>query len=471
MNLIGKNTDLSYIESSKLPRRIITFDFLRGLAIFAMTFMHTFEHLYDYTWVKEDSSKILSLPLPVLLIGLITFFFMSWNDFFLLISSTVNSYSISNKIKNNPARQILIKQVITGFGILLAGVFADNLGYWGYFGQSLLTGDWRNLRPLWERFFTMNTLQIIGWSMIINGIIQVLLLRKNGYKKFLRNMLVYAILIISVLVSTTFIHNWVDNMPWIVPENPPPSIYDNTKWPSQFFQAENASFKAWIMALLAGDLEPLFPYLATSFSGTMIGMTLAQEKPVRRLPLWGALGGLGMMGTGGILLWRGFFTLSNGRPAIGNYMLKAGGQICAIMLIFHLVEYKGKAAKFAKNPIVKYMRLWSMASLTIYCLQIFEILPRWVLSNMLRMFSHPINLLKSSIFGFGKEYLAILVALFCLVYFNAVVSIWAKFNFKFSFEWVIAKLASFGSKQSSHRLNIAYLMNNIEWLNYNNIKK
>ncbi len=449
------------------PKRLASLDFQRGLAIWCMTLMHTFEHLYDYTWVKEDPDKILDLPLPILIMGLTLGFFLSWHSYFLLISAIVNALSMTKRmmIPENTSK-ILRKQMITGVGILVAGVFADNLGYWGYFGQSILTGNWTNIRPLYELFFAMHTLQIIGWCLIINGTISYLLLRKMGYLKYIRNMIVYGILAIIVIVLSPFIHNFVDNLAWITPENPPPSMTDNTKWPSVYFQAENASFKAWICAILAGDLEPLFPYLATSFVGSMIGLTLAKPKPVKRLPLKGALIGLGILGIGGLFIALGFYNLSNGRPSIGNYLAILGSQIAALMFFLWVIEYRGKSEKFANNPIVKHFRLWGMASLTIYCFQIFEIFPRWILTLLLKLFPNSVNLLNSAVFGYGREYLALLVGLFVISFFEAGVFLWSRVNFKFSFEWVIVQLSTLGSKQTSNRLNVDVIMNDVEWISY-----
>lgn len=451
------------------PKRIASLDFQRGLAIWFMTLMHTFEHLYDYTWVKEEPEKILELPLIVLIFGLTLGFFLSWNAYFLLISSIVTTISMFRKMPDlDKQHQLLVKQLLTGTGILLAGLLADNLGYWGYFGQSTLSGDWTNLRPLYERIFAMHTLQIIGWCLIINGTVNFFLLRRNGHEKYFRNIIVYGVLVVAIITASPFIHNFVDSLPWKIPENPPPGITDNTRWPSVYFQAENASLKAWICAILAGDMEPLFPYLATSFMGSMIGLTISRHKQVKRFPLIAGLSGIGIMGIGGIFIAFGQYNLSNGRPTLGNYLAIIGGQIAVIMLLFWAVEYRGNSERFANNPIVKHFRLWGMASLTIYCLQIFEILPRWILTVMLSVFGKPINLLQEAVFGLGKEYLALLVGLFSILYFEALISIWSRFNFKYSFEWFIVKMTTSGSKLSTNRLNVDMIMNKVHWMSFKN---
>ena len=449
------------------PKRLASLDFQRGLAIWIMTLMHTFEHLYDYTWVKEDPEKILDLPLPVLIIGLIVGFFLSWHSYFLFISAVVNTLSMTKRtIVHDDSSKILAKQAITGVGILTAGFLSDGFGYNGYFGLALRTGDWTNYQPIYQYFFTMHTLRIIGWCLIINSLVTYFLIRKKGYLKYIRNMIVYGVLAIVIIILSPFIHNFVDGLHWLIPENPPPGISDNTKWPSVYFQTHNASVKAWICSLLAGDMEPLFPYLATSFAGSMIGLTLAKPKPVKRLPLIGGLSGLGIMGIGVIFFAFGFYNLSNGRPSIGNFLAILGSQIAVMMLLLWLIEYRGKGEKFANNPIIKHFRLWGMASLTIYCFQILEILPRWLLTLILKLTPNPVNLLDSGIFGYAKEYLAILVAIFCIAFFEAGVFLWSQVNFRFSFEWLIVKLSTLGSKQTSNRLNVNLILNEVDWISY-----
>ena len=84
-------------KNEKKPERLASLDFQRGLAIWIMTFLHSFEHLYDYNWVKENPERVLDLPIPVLIAGLTVGFFACWNAYFLLISSTVNSLAMKKK--------------------------------------------------------------------------------------------------------------------------------------------------------------------------------------------------------------------------------------------------------------------------------------------------------------------------------------------------------------------------------------
>ena len=76
-------------------------------------------------------------------------------------------------------------------------------------------------------------------------------------------------------------------------------------WPHEKIQFEVGTFKASFFTLIAGDLEPLFPFLATSFAGALIGTILAKEKPPKKLPFYGAMSSLGFIGIGAILIAAG----------------------------------------------------------------------------------------------------------------------------------------------------------------------
>ena len=449
--------------------RIVSLDFQRGIAIWLMTFLHTFEHVYDYNWVKENPENVFDLPIYVLIIGLTVGFFASWNAYFLLISATVNSLSMTRKsLTGSDPKDIFIKQLITGGGIYMVGIINDSFLYGGYFGVAIRTGDWSNTYPLWNGFFAMNTLQIIALCMMINGFIHYLLMRNNGHEKFKRNIAMYGFLVVLVVIFSPLIHNLVDNLPWEASTYIPPELGlgDYTKWPNVVLQANNASFKTFILTILAGDMEPLFPYLATSFAGSMVGLALARPKPIRKLPLIGGLSSLGIMGLGGMFLALGFFTMGNNRPALGNYLLMLGGQLGAIFIFLWLVEYRGRVKKFAERKIVKHFRFWSIISLSVYCLAIIELLPRKIFGVIYNLiFSAEYNFMHTSLFGYGEELHALTMAVTVILFFEMVLYYWSKINFKFSFEWFIIGSAALKTKKRSSRLNVKHILDEVIWYN------
>jgi hypothetical protein len=439
--------------------RIATLDFSRGLAIFLMTFFHSFYHVFDYNWFFDDSKKLFEYPIYFLIPIIILLYLGTWNSLFLFVSCTVNTFGMVRGIRKgvNP-EQLLVKKLITGVFLLIADYVIEAILYHGYLGASIRTGNWSDTSRLWEYFFRIKTLQIIGWSIIITSLITYFLIRKEGYKRFKRNMIVFGSLALIFLILTQLVYNWADNMPWYIPEGLP-------SWPYIPVQEANASFKAWYMTLLTGDMEPIFPYLITAFVGSMLGLALAQPKPHKHLPRWFALSGFVsvMIGTVLAIFWIPFKFF--GRPSLSTFFIQIGLQILIIMMILRLVEYRGKGENFANNWLVKIFRRWGMIALSIYALEIFDLIPEWFLNitigNWLNLnFFH-------RIFGYGQISYALYVAIFALLWYEGLVRIWAYFNFKGSFEWFLIKVQTFGSKQTSRRLDSKRVLNETEWMNFN----
>ncbi|MHA1303529.1 MAG: hypothetical protein ACTSQE_11055 [Candidatus Heimdallarchaeaceae archaeon] len=316
------------------------------------------------------------------------------------------------------------------------------------------------------------TIQMIAYGLIISAIINFFLLKNEGYKRYKRNIVVYGILSLIILVLTNFVHQWVDSMNWAIPESFPSYVDALNKpyWPNEHVQAYNASFKTYILVLLAGDLEPFFPCLATAFIGSIIGLSLAQPQPPRRLPLIGICFGIVSILVGIILLLLKFpFSIFNERPAITTYLIQLGGQVSVIMIMIKAVEYRGRANIFANRKFVRYIRKWSMVSLSIFFLEIFDILPKWFL-NWTVGNKIGINFLKNSL-GYGQLTFAALVGLYSMIWYDVLIRLWAKVNFTGSFEWLIIRLQSLGSKKLSPRLNVNLMMNHVNWINFTFVDK
>lgn len=209
-------------------------------------------------------------------------YFASWNSYFLLISATVNTLAMSrNAAQGTKPGRILSKQLLTGACLVVIGAFVNGFLYDGYLGTAIRTGDWLDLRPMTHGVSAMYTLQMIGWSMILGASVHYLLMWRGGHRRARRNILVYLLLALVVIVLSPAVHSWVDGMPWEVPTTPAAEyvLGDHSDWPSVHVQAANASVRAWFFALLAGDLEPLFPYLATWFVGAAAGGRCHDELP------------------------------------------------------------------------------------------------------------------------------------------------------------------------------------------------
>ncbi|MCE7738501.1 MAG: TM2 domain-containing protein [Candidatus Heimdallarchaeota archaeon] len=466
------------LTGSKVMKRIVTLDFQRGLAIFMMVFFHSMQHLYDFGWAT-DVENLLKMNFLIVIGILLMVFFVGWAGYFLIISAIVNALAMSKRAsKGHKPIQIVLKQILTGAGVLFAAMLTDGLiGYYGFLGSAIRSGNWSYSKFVQlfvgRSFFMMETLHTIGWCMIINGIIHYLLIRKNGFKKIKRNVLVYAILVLTVIVASPFIWNWVDNMNWggfynlnfFSEASVDQRYFSSFRWPNGLDQAKIGTFKASFFTLLTGDLEPLFPFLATSFAGALIGTVLADDKPPKRLPFYGAMTSLGFISLGAILIVAGLpFDFTWFRPDLTYFLILMGTWIGVISLLLYKVEYRGDPKKFANRKIVSLMRLWGIIALSIYTLQIFSILPKWFASLLLI----DVNLVTERYpIPYGQETYVFLLCFYILFTYHLVVKLWSKINFKFSFEWLIIRFAALGSKQSvSQRLNVDAIMNKTTWINY-----
>jgi len=309
----------------------------------------------------------------------------------------------------------------------------------------------------------METLQAIGWAMILNSIVHYFLMRNKGYEKFKRNMIVYAILTFVIIASSYPIWLGVDN--YLV------NGRGFSVWPNEFVANDYPTIGVYILTVLTGDLEPMFPFLATSFAGSMIGLCLAKPKVPKKLPRYLGFVTLGFFVLGGVFIPIGevtgdprlVFDFTWFRPNLPYFFILMGVWIGMVGLFLRLVEFRGKGEKFATSNVGKYFRRWGIIALTIYSLQIFALLPRWLLSFLLPSDQ---NLL---IYLFPKysEGYVLLVAMFMVLSYDLLIKLWAKINFKFTFEWFIVRLASRGSRYPvSQRLNTKRILDETEWINY-----
>jgi hypothetical protein len=300
------------------------------------------------------------------------------------------------------------------------------------------------------------------------------LLRNDGYQKFYRNLAILGGLALAIIIPSQFISNWVDSISWSVPTQLPVGVDIGTDvwWPNIHFQALNASIKAWFCVLISGDIEPLFPFLATAFIGGMIGLCLSKPNKIKRLPLIGGLSGVGLMGIGVPLLVFHKFTFGTMRPSIGNYFLMLGGQLCSLFFFLWIVEFRGKAQRFGDNIVVKHFRLWGMASLSLFVLDIADTLPRWIFGIFYNLiYNTDVNTIQGAVFGQGQEHVALLYALISLIFFEIVVLAWSRVNFFLSFEWCIVRLVGVITKQPSKRLKVDMMMNDVKWINFRDKKQ
>lgn len=460
------------VNSSKKMKRIASIDFLRGLAIWMMVFLHVFNHKYNYDWVFEAGiENIFQITNPFFAIFILfSGFFGNWVGIFILVSGVVNTVSFVKRVSRGDATsRVFLKQIMTGFGILIAGFIAESFGYYGYFGELIKTGNpftastWADsaiVSKIWTQIFRMEALQIIGYLMIIIAIFLFFLNRNDGYKKVKRNLLIILGLIVVISIATPFLWYASEQINWLIPASASENVYHLT-WPSMDMQVENASFVTYLMMVLTGDYYPLFPYLITSLVGVGFGIVLAMEKPPKRLPLWGLLTTIILGAIGGITATFMHFDINFERPTFPFFFMLLASQVGLMTLLLWLVEFRGKSQKFGNNIIVKYFRIWGVLSLSIFVLQIYHLVPYAIFNPAFPT----VNLLGGQ-FGQGGEYWVLLLAFVTVLFFDLIVWVWARFNFVLSFEWIIQRLSSLSTKEKPDKLNFKKILNEVEWIDY-----
>ncbi len=189
-----------------LSKRLLTFDFLRGFSIMCIVIFHLL--LLSCVLVSEAESNPFSLPIAYLIITVFVVLFAHWRGLFLIISSVVNIYVMTNSIRNGADRKkVWLSQLQIGFMLWIFGMIREvflnewsipaALGNGTSFTAAFLT--------YWTWIYLMEALEDIAWSIIIVATIFYFLTANNGVEKITRNAVIFFVLTVFVIfISNTF---------------------------------------------------------------------------------------------------------------------------------------------------------------------------------------------------------------------------------------------------------------------------
>ncbi|NHJ87881.1 MAG: hypothetical protein FK734_20630 [Asgard group archaeon] len=385
----------------KSSGRFATLDLSRGLAIFLMIGLHTLSYALN---INDLLADIENLPLVNLIALVILPFYGGLAGFFLLVSATSNTVSIyKNLEKGNSIRSIVAKQVIGGFLLLIFAMLCEALiGYhgafgnffkylndpaayfdynpllnWEHWGESGFNYNWQTLLYRWNHFETIHT---IAWCVIINGCVQGLLSLKNNWQNRKRMIIAYAILAVAVVALTLPVWELVKLMVPGYPFTPIPGTGDAPFTPVIGVDSWWRIVTAPFLSPLAAPMEPIFPYLAISFFGSIIGIVITKprEKISKHFPKTMLLIGLVMFlagTTGVVIIMINVMNAQGFEAAAGLYQLLPyhrhyspdydsafplfawlaqflcvnGFAIMLIMFLFRMIEFRGKSKLVAER--------------------------------------------------------------------------------------------------------------------------
>ncbi|MHA1619369.1 MAG: hypothetical protein ACTSVZ_08810 [Promethearchaeota archaeon] len=475
-------------------KRFASLDFLRGVAIIMMLFVHIIADLLD---IDSLIAQIDYIPLVNILALVILPFIGGLAGFFLLVSAISNSISMTKFLmKGKSAGELALKQFLGGFILYLFAMASEAaIGYHGG-----IMGNTRHLNDIvinWDIIFTdwgvFETIHTIAWCIMINGLIHGLLSRNEGWKNPKKQMKIYGILTILVIVVTPFV--WIGiskiypGFPWGTLEGgfsqSKPHLFKNT-----FLEVIAGGF----FGALAGPMEPIFPYLAVSFIGTMVGIGLAQEDKTMFkwfFKFWFTVGlvmfliglvGLivmmmGLMGNfdRAIEIYRFISFHRHWAPDnfpeltwlsyLWQFLSVNGFSLLCTLTIIYLVEGRGKGEKFGERT--KFVRRFGFIALTCYNMQYIYPFVNFIVPRFMGLAPYAKTL-------WGGVFIQMAVTF--LIY-HVILLLWERINYRGSLEWFMTLIASFliPSKKKSEQKKRSWKERadlavdggfyNVEWVN------
>ncbi len=479
-----------------MVKKYASIDFLRGFAIFMMVFVHTLMRWVDQSGIEASLGE---LPMMILVILLGAIFFGGWAGFFLMVSASGNMISMyKNLERGNKVRDVVLKQVIGGVLLLFCAVLTEAaIGYHGYLGEVAL-GHPERWDILLYRGFHQETIHAVAWCIILNGIVQGLLSINGGHKKIKRNIIIYLVLAVIVIVAAVPIWEglrysfpgWDTNAeilqyPFGTPLGGTRDIQYGILGVTPFWTL----VKQWFIAPLAGGPEPIIPFLGVSFIGSVIGLFLMkkeQEKELNpdKLPSTRPL-------TRGLIIGFSLFliglistvilgVLSPHLNLVGDiisshydvrslyekglqygfgfsfvwlswFTMETAAQLCAILLLIRTVEFRGKAKQFARKTL--FFRRFGFVAFSIYNWQFVDIIAVFLfafIGKLLPWLQIPGSeavgsgytaILDGAKNTYGPIHIWFLIAAVFGVH-QILLKLWEKVHFTGGFEWFISKVSN-----------------------------
>jgi hypothetical protein len=441
--------------------RYASVDLLRGASILVMLVLHAIMDTLDvehYLARLETGAVINILALIVLPM------FGGLAGLFLLTSAIGNMLGMTRNLETgHSASAVMWKQVLGGVLIVIFAMFCEAvLGYHGALGQVFLNlhdVGRADFTPMYYRAFNIETLHAIGYAEILNGVTHGLLAKRfNAVTDTVKLIRIYWVLAALVLAVTPVVWGLSS---WLIPGYPYATdpltgqpmflpVIGTSPWGDLVFYS--------LLNPLAAPVEPILPYLATSYVGSIIGLQMGRQSQqfdpsfVRRCARIGAvcfvMGAIGLtLLLVNVLREQGFeemisvyrriydhryYTSQHGMPGgwFWQYLLLSGVTLLLVMLVIRLAEFRGKGAELARRW--RFVRRFGFIAFTIYTIQ-------WMYFLMHYLVSMSLGYEPYAKLTWGGTWLVVALSLAAL---HLLMCIWERFGYIGSIEWAIVSLTN-----------------------------
>ncbi len=444
------------------PRRLLFLDLMRGFFIQYLVFIHGIAQivLHNVTSVEELPSWATYVISPFIVLA-------TWAPLFVMVSGVANTYSMqvqflknmkeAEKISDVKLWDLLKGQLWNSFFIYLLSLM--NMGFFHYpigigggaLRYSTITGSidkWVLGTPLvlsWGDpllLFFSEALALISIAGFVTCFTSWLMWRKGGVTKVNRNIIMLTAIGILWVAVTPLLHEWLY-----------PIFMNN-------FNAGNY-LPCVFLKFIIGPSETTFPNVAFAIFGQVFGMALAMQLPKKKVLGYGYV-------LGGVFTAIAIYVFSiNPAPALDpgaigstlpfqNQLLNLGLITIFATSLIWLLEFKSPEKRVRLAKLSRASRRFGLIALTIFILEgLVSILWKKVymaLTPFIDYTTIAVPMLLATLI-----YLVLL-----LLFWYGIVRLWAKANFKFSFEWILVQVVGRLRGRLSNRLNIKETLDNVE---------
>jgi peptidoglycan/LPS O-acetylase OafA/YrhL len=418
-------------------RRIYTFDLLRGFAILAVVIVHRV--FFDY-YAQHGDAQGMSVGFFIFTL------FSSMAGIFFCISGAVNTYVNFNRLKERKlsSKQFLLRSFITGITLTIIGLLfryfllrtVDNVVSVNALGEVLSYNE-TGVLPYMILYgvypvkfnililFQTGTIQMIGYSIFAVSIILVLYQKIRGLDDPQRIQKVFLYLGIAIFLASGLTYQFL--------------------WGPARQAAENDNFLGilFLTPLVFGSF-PIFPHLAFGFFGASFGVAFAQKdaepKKVLRsmLRFWIILAVLGAVL---LAITISLDLFDTWYFAWGRKLTQLGFYFFLFWLGMKFIDYQPEGTRENRMKRLRPLVTIGRVTLSVFILEGVVavslqrlIAPVWVDWNA--------SVANAALFG-----------LINLAVWGVIITIWKKYNFVGSVEWIYARLVKSLSGQKSSKID------------------